>query len=81
MYPDWPRSDADLVPLPRCEGPKLQPFDFGGPQAMEFLDYVGEGSHAHVFKVAIRGEIYALKLVRLSKARRLCGEKARRATG
>ncbi|KAI0857160.1 hypothetical protein F4860DRAFT_506253 [Xylaria cubensis] len=50
MYPDWPRSDADLVPLPRCEGPKLQPFDFGGPQAIEFLKYVGDGLHGHVFK-------------------------------
>ncbi|KAI1733618.1 kinetochore Sim4 complex subunit FTA2-domain-containing protein [Xylaria scruposa] len=64
MYPDWPRSDADLVPLPRCNGPKLQPFDFGGPQAIEFLKYVGEGLHAHVFKVVIRGQIYALKLFR-----------------
>ncbi|KAI0554208.1 kinetochore Sim4 complex subunit FTA2-domain-containing protein [Xylaria curta] len=64
MYPDWPRTDADLVPLPRCDGPKLQPFDFGGPQAIEFLEYVGEGLHAHVFKVAIRGQIYALKLFR-----------------
>ncbi|KAI1735542.1 kinetochore Sim4 complex subunit FTA2-domain-containing protein [Xylaria scruposa] len=64
MYPDWPRSDADLVPLPHCDGPKLQPFDFGGPQAIEFLEYIGEGLHAHVFKVAIRGQIYALKLFR-----------------
>jgi hypothetical protein len=64
MYPDWPRSDADLVPLPQCEGPKLQPFDFGGMQAIEFLEDLGAGLHAHVFKVAIRGQIYALKLVR-----------------
>ncbi|KAI1173611.1 kinetochore Sim4 complex subunit FTA2-domain-containing protein [Nemania sp. FL0916] len=66
MYPDWPRSDADLVPLPRCEGPKLPPFDFGGAQEMEFLEYAGEGLHAHVFKVAIRGQIYALKLFRFT---------------
>ncbi|KAG5979181.1 hypothetical protein E4U55_005472 [Claviceps digitariae] len=64
MYPDWPRSDADLVPLPLCEGPKLKPFPFQGPQEIEFIDYIGEGSHAHVFKVRIYEQIYALKLFR-----------------
>ncbi|QLI71349.1 uncharacterized protein G6M90_00g079300 [Metarhizium brunneum] len=64
MYPDWPESDADLVPLPRCHGPKLKPFDFQGPQKIEFLDYIGEGLHAHVFKIKIMGKIYALKLFR-----------------
>ncbi|KAH9995148.1 kinetochore Sim4 complex subunit FTA2-domain-containing protein [Xylariaceae sp. FL0662B] len=63
MYPDWPLSSADLVPLPRCDGPKLKPFDFQGAQTIEFLEHVGEGLHAHVFKVQIRGQIYALKLV------------------
>ncbi len=63
MYPDWPRTSADLVPLPRCDGPKLQPFDFHGKQQIEFLEYIGEGSHAHVFKVKIHKQIYALKLV------------------
>lgn len=64
MYPDWPRSSADLVPLPLCDGPKLKAFDFqGGGQAIEFLDYLGQGSHAHVFKVQILGQVYALKLV------------------
>ncbi|KAI0116470.1 kinetochore Sim4 complex subunit FTA2-domain-containing protein [Nemania sp. FL0031] len=64
MYPDWPKSDADLVPLPKCDGPKLKPFDFQGPQKIEFLERVGEGLHAHVFKVKILGKIYALKLFR-----------------
>ncbi|KEZ41065.1 hypothetical protein SAPIO_CDS7118 [Scedosporium apiospermum] len=64
MYPDWPESDADLVPLPLCDGPKLKPFDFQGPQKIEFLDYLGEGLHAHVLKVKILGQIYALKLFR-----------------
>jgi hypothetical protein len=64
MYPDWPQPSADLVPLPLCDGPKLKPFDIqGGGQAIEFLDYLGEGSHARVFKVQILGKIYALKLV------------------
>ncbi|KAJ2977150.1 hypothetical protein NQ176_g4539 [Zarea fungicola] len=64
MYPDWPASNADLVPLPLCDGPKLTPFDFQGPQKIEFIDYIGEGMHAHVFKIKIRGQIYALKLFR-----------------
>ncbi|KAI1744600.1 kinetochore Sim4 complex subunit FTA2-domain-containing protein [Xylaria scruposa] len=50
MYPDWPKSTADLVPLPYCNGPKLKPFPFQGPQRIKFLGYLGEGSHAHVFK-------------------------------
>jgi Kinetochore Sim4 complex subunit FTA2 len=63
MYPDWPESASDLVPLPQCDGPKLKPFDFKGPQKIGFLDHVGEGLHAHVFKVEILAQIYALKLV------------------
>ncbi|KAI8633147.1 kinetochore Sim4 complex subunit FTA2-domain-containing protein [Xylariaceae sp. FL1651] len=64
MYPDWPGSAADLVPLPHCDGPKLGPFVFQGPQEMDFLEHLGEGTHAHVFKVKILGQIYALKLFR-----------------
>jgi hypothetical protein len=63
MYPDWPESDADLVPLPQCEGPKLKAFDFHGQQKINFLEYLGEGLHGFVFKVKILGRIYALKLV------------------
>jgi len=63
MYPDWPQSPADLVPLPRCDGPKLSPFDFQGPQKIEFLEHLDEGLHAHVFKVRILGCVYALKVV------------------
>lgn len=63
MYPDWPESDADLVPLPECPGPKLQPFNFQGQQKMEFLGLLGEGSHAVVVKARILGQIYALKVV------------------
>ncbi len=63
MYPDWPQSPADLVPLPLCHGPKLKPFDFQGPQKIDFLDHIGLGMHAHVFKVVISDRVYALKLV------------------
>jgi Kinetochore Sim4 complex subunit FTA2 len=63
MYPDWPESAADLVPLPHCDDLKLKPFDFQGPQKIEFLDHLGEGLHAHVFKVKILGRVYALNIV------------------
>ncbi|CAK7222615.1 hypothetical protein SEUCBS140593_004959 [Sporothrix eucalyptigena] len=64
MYPDWPRSKTDLVPLPQVDGPRLDAFDFHGPQKIEFLEYLGEGSHAHVVEVNIKGKEYALKLFR-----------------
>ncbi|EPE07863.1 hypothetical protein F503_00585 [Ophiostoma piceae UAMH 11346] len=64
MYPDWPETPADLIPLPLCDGPKLAAFDFKGPQQIEFLEYLGEGLHAHVVKVRIQGQEYALKLFR-----------------
>lgn len=63
MYPDWPQSPADLAPLPNCEGPRLQSFDFRGPQKIKFLNHLGEGLHSHVFTVEIRERVYALKLV------------------
>lgn len=63
MFPDWPESVADLVPLPECEGPKLKPFDFHGSQKIDFLEFLGEGLHSFVFKVNILGRVYALKLV------------------
>ncbi|KAJ4323206.1 hypothetical protein N0V84_004469 [Fusarium piperis] len=56
MYPDWPESTSDLVPLPLCEGPRLEPFDFRGPQKIEFLQHIGEGSHSHVFKFKFVGD-------------------------
>ncbi|KAI0137802.1 kinetochore Sim4 complex subunit FTA2-domain-containing protein [Hypoxylon sp. NC0597] len=62
MYPDWPKSASDLVPLPHCDGPKLKPFPFKGPQKITFLEYLGKGLHAHVVKIEIQGQIYALKL-------------------
>lgn len=64
MYPDWPESDADLVPLPQVDGPKLKPFKFSGARKIEFLEYAGAGTHAQVFKVKMEGEIFALKVVR-----------------
>jgi len=63
MYPDWPQSAADLVLLPHCDGPKLETFDFQGPQKIKFLDHLGESLHSFVFKVEILERVYALKLV------------------
>ena len=64
IYPDWPACPADLVPLPMIEGPKLKPFDFGGPQQIEFLEYIASGLHGHVVKARIHGQEYVIKLVR-----------------
>ncbi|CAK7231228.1 hypothetical protein SCUCBS95973_007840 [Sporothrix curviconia] len=64
IYPDWPSSPADLVPLPMIEGPKLKPFDFGGPQEIEFLEFISGGVHSHVLRVRIHGQEYALKVFR-----------------
>ncbi|KAM0418568.1 hypothetical protein ACHAPT_012467 [Fusarium lateritium] len=51
MYPDWPEAASDLMPLPPCDGPKLEPFDFQGPQKIEILQHVREGAHSHVFQL------------------------------
>jgi hypothetical protein len=65
FYLDWPSaSDTDLPPMPMCDGPKLDAFDFDGPQEITFLEEVGVGLHGVVYKVEIHGKIYALKLVR-----------------
>ena len=72
MFPELPESEADLVPLPQCEGPKLKPFAFHGPQKIEFLEYLGAGLHSHVFKVKILGSIYALKLVSRTRWKTNC---------
>lgn len=53
LPPTWCRSRTATVPS--------WSLDFQGPQKMEFLKYIGEGAHAHVFKVRILGQIYALK--------------------
>lgn len=70
VFPVLPSSQADLVPLPTCEGPKLQPFDFGEEeQEIEFVDRLdgrdlSDMSPTMVYLVKIRGETYALKVVR-----------------
>lgn len=67
LFPELPQSGSDLIPLPRrAKGPKLKPFDFQGPQQIEFLDHLGHGLHSHVVKVKILGQIYALKLFMFS---------------
>lgn len=66
MYPRYPASDDELRPLPECPGPKLKPFDFRGPQKIEFLGKIGEGAHSIIVKVKILDEIFALKVVSIS---------------
>lgn len=53
---------ADLPLVPDCEGPRLHPYNRKGTDEIEFIDEVGHGAHAHVFKVRIDGKIYALKV-------------------
>ncbi|VUC20217.1 unnamed protein product [Clonostachys rosea] len=66
LYPELPQSGSGLIPLPRIKGPKLRPFDFQGPQRIEFLEHLGDGVHSHVIKVKILEQIYALKLFMFS---------------
>lgn len=63
VYPSLPMSPQDLEPLPPCDGPKLKPFNFQGAQQIEFLERLGDGLHAIVFKIKIAGRVYALKVV------------------
>lgn len=56
----WMRMSA----FPQVPGPKLSPFDTKGrPFKLKFLSHIGEGVHAHIWKVKINGELYALKIV------------------
>lgn len=57
--------DAAYLPLPLGDGPQRKPFDFGGPQTIEFLEVVGVGGHSQVFEVKILGNLYTLKVVSL----------------
>lgn len=58
-------------PLPPGNGPNLSPFEHRG-ETVEFLELLSlpedeessNGGHAHVFKVRIKEETYALKVVR-----------------
>ncbi|KAK8133677.1 hypothetical protein PG984_005689 [Apiospora sp. TS-2023a] len=52
--------EFDVACIP---GPKLHKFDTDGePLVVDFLEELGEGIHAHVWKVRINGGFYALKL-------------------
>ncbi|KAF7538350.1 hypothetical protein G7054_g2948 [Neopestalotiopsis clavispora] len=63
------RADHSLLlemeGLPNAPGPKLMPFiPNGTPYTLEFIKLLGSGEHGHVWKVAINGETYALKMFR-----------------
>jgi len=63
----------DMEFLPKCNGPKLQPFQ-NPNTTIEFKDlisksdltdsFAGLGGHAHVFEISIQSKTYALKIVR-----------------
>ena len=49
---------------PYIPGPQLKRFDTKGKDLdIEFVRHLGSGAHAHVWKVNINGDPYALKMV------------------
>lgn len=53
-----------LPPLPSCEGPKLQPFSMDADDLdIDFIEPIFSGGHSELWKVAIKGQVYALKMV------------------
>ena len=54
-----------MRPLPRFRGTKLGPFEFRdeAKRDITFVEHLGGGLHAEVFRVMIDGSIYALKVV------------------
>lgn len=59
------------MPLfPTVPGPKLRQFGkTSQPLDIKYIDFLGHGLHAFVWKVSINGGIYALKVVRICKKR------------
>lgn len=57
-------------PLPWFKGPKLGPFGFRDEtnRDIKFLEHLGGGAHAEVFRAVIDGSEYAIKLVCFSPA-------------
>ncbi|KAK6069734.1 hypothetical protein SCUP234_10489 [Seiridium cupressi] len=59
----WFHLSESMTGLPDVPGPRLLPFSFdGGKDDIEFIEFLGKGVHAHVWKVTINGKIYALKI-------------------
>ena len=54
-----------MRPLPWFRGPNLGPFKFrdDAKRDITFLEHMGGGLHAEVFRVIVDGSIYALKMV------------------
>lgn len=51
--------------IPDVAGPKLGPFKYDRwPLAIDFVEKVGQGTDAMVWKVCIEKKSYALKMVR-----------------
>ncbi|ETS77097.1 hypothetical protein PFICI_10971 [Pestalotiopsis fici W106-1] len=52
-----------MAGLPKVPGPRLLPFDFNEDRDdLEFIEFLGKGIHAHVWKVRINQREYALKI-------------------
>ncbi|MCJ1239953.1 hypothetical protein MMC14_007952, partial [Varicellaria rhodocarpa] len=48
-------------PLPLCDGPKLQPFEYRHAP-VKFIRLLNAGDHGSVFEVLIESNTYALKI-------------------
>lgn len=63
MFYKYENVRPPLLPLPRCEGPKLEPFSVNDDVDIEFISPIASGGQADIWKVAIQGRVYALKMV------------------
>lgn len=53
-----------MTDFPQVPGPKVKQFESpNGLVKIHFIHHIGKGIHAHVWKVQIDGNIYALKIV------------------
>ncbi|KAH9906764.1 kinetochore Sim4 complex subunit FTA2-domain-containing protein [Xylariomycetidae sp. FL2044] len=51
-----------MAALPKVPGPKLAPYVDGESLDIDFIQHLGKGVHAHVWKVLINGKVFALKI-------------------
>lgn len=68
-----PTPSTPPLPLPRVDGPKLEPYGGTAAADIDFIRYIGTGDDAdsEVWKVSINGQLYALKIVSADKV--ACG--------
>lgn len=70
------------LPLPRIQGPKLEPFQGAASADLEFLEFLGSARDldSKVWKVRIDNDIYVLKIVSYSLPKLLPSSSSTHAT-